>query len=289
MSPMHRLIYDLPADREEDLVAALWELGTLGVQVLDGAPGRVRVEAYFEEPLPGGVEGVDAATGAELAGREPVVEEDWLAPYRELARPVRVGERFLLDPREPDGPVAVDAGRIALRIPARAAFGTGSHESTRLVLELLERVDLSGRRVLDVGCGTGVLSLAALRLGARRAVGFDVDPGAPFHARENRRLNDLGPAEVPLFAGTLSALRTLHPDQRFDLALVNVIPEEILPELEGLVPLLAPGAEALFSGILVAFGERVAAELAACGFERFERREVGEWVAFRTSCPGEAV
>ncbi len=288
-----RLIFTVPEKREDDLVAALWELGTLGVQVLESGGGEVRVEAYFDEPAPdGAAEEPSSVPGVELVGWEEVPVEDWLAPYRELARPLPVGERLLLDPRDPeDGPGDVagegavgGSDRLALRIPARAAFGTGSHESTRLVLELLEGMDLAGRRVLDVGCGTGILSLAALAFGAGCAVAFDLDPAAPFHAAVNAGLNAgaTGGARPLLFTGGLAGLCAAVPGLRFDVALVNVIPEEILPDIAGLAPLLAPGAAAVFSGILASSGERVAAELAAAGFERISAREAGEWVAFTT-------
>jgi ribosomal protein L11 methyltransferase len=278
----------------------LWDLGTSGVQVLAGGARKVRVEAYFEEPVPVGVESAARGAGAELLGREAVAAEDWLATYRELARPIRVGHRLVLDPRDPDDEAGADASeegepaedaaadgaRVTLRIPARGAFGTGSHESTRLVLELLEGMELdgnlAGRRVLDVGCGTGILSFAALAFGARSAVAFDVDPAAPFHARANARLNARVAAAPSLLAGTLASLRLPESECRFDLALVNVIPERILPEIGALGPLLAPGAAVLFSGILTEAGEWVAQELAAAGYRRVGAREAGEWVAFET-------
>jgi ribosomal protein L11 methyltransferase len=270
-----RLTYLLPADREDEVAAELWERGTMGVQVLDGGePGTVRLEAYFDGSAPGEI------AGARLVGSEAVPPADWLASWRKAAKPFAVGERWWLDPRDPEGADGrhddpVPAGRRLLRIPARAAFGTGSHESTRLVLELLDAMDLAGRRVLDVGTGTGLLAFTALLSGARSAVAFDADPAAPCHARENARRNGLA---LPLFAGTAAALSA---EARFDLALVNVIPEEIAADLPHLAALLAPAGEAIFSGILAAAGPRSLAALAAAGFTPFAERADGEWVAYR--------
>lgn len=270
--PTLRLIYLVSTEREEDAVAALWEARTLGVQVLGGEkPGTVRLEAYFDG------EGPRELPGVTFVASEEVPPADWLAAYREAARPFPMGERLLLDPRDPE-PVAAltEPGRHTLRIPARAVFGTGSHESTRLVLELLEGLDLSGKRVLDVGTGTGVLVFAALLFGARRAVGLDVDPAAPFHARANARLNRLRPA---LFAGGVAALSRAA---RFDLVLVNVVPEEVAADLPGIAALLVPGGEAVFSGILGASGSRMLAELAALGLAPVAERTEEEWIAYRT-------
>jgi len=294
---MVRLSYEVAAEEEDDAVARLWERGTLGVQVLDGEePGTVRLEAYFDDG--GGQE----LPGARYLGSEDVPDTDWLAPYREAARPFPVGERLLLDPRDPEGSeVPVGPGRVTLRIPARAAFGTGSHESTRLALELLEETDLEGKRVLDVGTGTGILAFAALTFGARSAVGFDVDPAAPLHARANALVNGLSPA---FFAGTFDALaggpgedaaplgsagaaRAAGPAAAlFDLALVNVIPEEIAGDLARLASLLVPGGEAILSGILAVAGPRVLADWRALGLEPVAERAAGEWVAFRVRKEG---
>jgi ribosomal protein L11 methyltransferase len=278
-----RVRYLVPPEREEEVVAALWELGTLGVQVVEAGAGEVRLEAYFDGPAPGAVAGIAPM------GSEQVPAQDWLASYRAAARPFPVGERLWLDPREPEAPEEpAPPGRRTLRIPARGAFGTGSHESTRLVLEMLEEMPLAGRRVLDVGTGTGVLSLAALALGAHSALGLDVDPAAPFHARENRRLDGLdglGGRGPILLAGTLRALRPPPSGARFDLALVNVIPEVIAPDLPLLPPLLGDifgvRAEVVVSGALAASRSAVLATWSGLGFRPVAERAAGEWVAFR--------
>lgn len=296
--PYRRLAYLLPAELEDPLVADLWLAGTLGVQSVAAADGRLQVEAYFETGVELAEEDVPFASF--LTSDGPLDEADWFAAYRERAQPFSVGRSYFIDPREPrepgepheprevgdshgpENPIAADEvpleipeGRALLRLPARAAFGVGSHESTALALELLEEMEVAGRRVLDVGTGTGVLAFAALRFGARSAIGFDVDPASPFHARENSRLNDLHPI---LFAGRLAALRE---EPRFDLALVNVVPEQILPEMPAIVRLLRPGGEMVLSGILAERGEAVLSRMRSLGFQERARRTAGDWIAFR--------
>ncbi len=168
-------------------------------------------------------------------------------------------------------------GRRLLRLPARTAFGTGSHESTRLTIELLdELVDelgLVGKRVLDVGTGSGILAFAALLAGAGRVLGIDVDPAAVLTAGQNRRLNRLWPN---LAAGSLAALRPLPV---FDLALVNVRPVELGDDLTGLRFMLRPRGIAIFSGLLGAERESGARRLERHGFHCRRWREAGEWAA----------
>ena len=265
------MVYRIAAEDEERLVARLWQFGTLGVETRDGAEGSVFVEAYFAgEPPPAAM-----VPGASVTEIGPTAATDWLAVWRETARPVEVGERFLLDPREVDQPAPESGGRLLLRVPARAAFGTGSHESTRLVLELMETTSFAGLRVLDVGTGTGVLAMAALALGAREAIGCDVDLVSPILASHNARLNRLRPR---LFAGSLASLSRAA---RFDVALVNVIPEEIRDELPALRAALAIPAVAIFSGILAERAEAALEALAGAGFRALEPRSAGEWIAFR--------
>jgi ribosomal protein L11 methyltransferase len=269
--PHLRRLYLLPPDLEEPTVARLWMAGTLGVQSSTGTDGRLRLEAWF--PLD--AEPPETLPGVELESEETVPDADWFATWRERAVPFAVGRTLWLDPREPEERVEAPEGRSLLRLPARAAFGTGSHESTSLALELLEDADLRGRRVLDVGTGTGVLAFAALLFGAASVTGYDVDPASPFHARDNSALNGLHPR---LFAGRLAAIRQ-RP--RFDLALVNVVPEQILPEMPGLVRLLRPGGEMILSGILAERGRQVLDRMRGLGFFEAGRREAGDWVAFR--------
>lgn len=281
--PYLRRIFLLPPALEDLFTADLWQEGTSGVLSATEPDGRLRLEAWFAEGAPAWEPGGWPEQGVLLAREETIEEQDWFAIWRSQAQPFPVGWTFFLDPREPEEELPdVPDGRRLLRLPARAAFGTGSHESTSLALELLESMDLSGRRVLDVGTGTGVLAFAALLGGASLAVGYDLDPAAPFHARDNSRLNGLHPR---LFAGRLAALREAA---FFDLALVNVVPEQILPEMPGVAARLREGGEAVLSGILRERGRQVLDRMRGLGFLEVDRREAGDWVAFRVVAVEEA-
>ena len=286
-----RRVYRLPAELEDRLVADLWQAGTLGVSTESEPDGRLRLTAWFEpEAPPPGIEHVSQISHISLISDNEVPDTDWMAEYRRRAVPFPLGRTLLIDPREPEEAetaAAVPAGRRLLRLPARTAFGIGSHESTVLALELLEEAELAGRAVLDVGTGTGILAFAALAWGAARVVAFDADPVAVAQARTNSRLNGLHPL---LFAGRAAALAPGYLAMGvFDVIVVNVVPEEILPDLADLLPLLAPGGALILSGLLAERAAKVAARLAACGLRETGetgRRSRGDWTALRLSREG---
>lgn len=200
-------------------------------------------------------------------------ERDWLAEAAALQKAVTVG-RYLLDPH--DGARATPPGdRVRLHIPAERAFGTGSHESTRLALRLLLDLRLDGARLLDVGCGAGTLAFVAVREGARSAVAFDVDPDAAFATRAGARRNRL--SRVAAFAGPVEAL---SPKAVFDVIVANMIAEELAPLLPSLARRLGGGGRLVTSGQL---GERRAEwerVLCAAGFAVEATETEGEWIGF---------
>lgn len=270
-----RLTLALPPGEEEGpLCAELWALGSLGLEWREEA-GQTIVEAYFEggSVAPPGERTTDWATrGIRVLEARTLPDEDWLATYRASARPFEVGRGWLIDPREPEGEPPIAVGRVTLRLPARRAFGTGSHESTRLVLEWMEDLSIVGRRVLDLGTGSGVLSLAAERLGAASVIGVDIDPVATIMARDNRRLNE---GAFRIVAGDLDCLA----GARFDLALVNIIPEAWVSAIGRLAAVLAPGAAAVFSGLLCEQLAEVTAAVEPVGLRIEASRREGEWAA----------
>ncbi len=280
-----RLRFDLGRAAEEPLVAALWDAGTSGVEVRDTQAGRLEVDAFFPAPAalppdalrPGSTHW--PIDDCRLISAVRVEETDWLSEYRKNAVPLAVGRRLLVDPREPGLAAAVGEtsndihGRYRLLLPARTAFGTGSHESTRLAVELLEERELKGRRVLDVGCGSGILAFAAVLGGARSVAAVEIDVQAALVARGNQRLNGLS---FGLAAGSPACLRT---SPNFDLALVNVIPEAVRPHLRTIADLVRAGGEAIFSGFLDRQADRVLDNLREVGFESVVERGEGEWRA----------
>jgi ribosomal protein L11 methyltransferase len=171
-----------------------------------------------------------------------IPEEDPLEAFRAASRPFSVGRRFWIDPGDPSDSEP-PADRVALRLPASRAFGTGGHESTRLALVALEEEQIGGFSVLDVGTGSGILALAAAALGARRVVGCDVDVDAVFIARGNLRSHAFG-ARVALVAASVEAL-----SGQFDLVVANLLPQEFLPMRAKVLSRVAPRGRLLLSGI----------------------------------------
>jgi ribosomal protein L11 methyltransferase len=199
-----------------------------------------------------------------------IPEGDPLEVYRARTKAFAVGRRLWIDPGDAAQPPPPEA-RVALRVPASRAFGTGSHASTRLALEALEDEALEGRAVLDVGTGSGILALAAVALGARVAVGFDTDGDAVFVARENCRRHAFG-ARVALYAGPLGAC-----GGEFDLVVANLLPEELLPESRGLLARAGRRGRVLVSGVPLEKEARVLARLRTGRWKLAGRRSAEEW------------
>lgn len=231
---------------------ALFERGCRGVQQ-DGEWLLAFFPERVELPLQGSWEEVE--------------EVDHLGRYLEGLEPVPVG-RLVVAPSHRE--VTLRAGGRVLWLDPGMAFGTGHHETTRMALAALERRDLTGRRVLDVGAGSGILAIAADLLGAAEAVGVDVDPDTVPVARENARLN-LSRARFEL--GSVADA----PGGPADVLVANLYAELHARLADAYRAALRPGAELLLTGILRDRAELVRAALGG-GFEPLGEETDGEWV-----------
>ena len=222
--------------------------------------------------------------GLEIGTPEAVEEVDWSQAWQAGLGTTRISSRLALRPEA----VAFDPepGQRVLVIHPGQAFGTGGHASTRLALGWIDRwfeaARSPGARVLDVGCGSGALALAALALGASRAVAFDLDPLAARATLANAARNALT-EHLGVFCGSTPALAA---EARFELVVANLLRRELEPLLADLAARLAPGGRAIFSGLLAADREAVAAALGAAGLavvaERSERDGGEVWIGLLT-------
>ena len=202
-----------------------------------------------------------------------VDDGDWTDAWKAHYVPQRVG-RVVVVPSWLEEPLS--PGEVAITLDPGMAFGTGLHPTTRGCLHLLQEVTPMPADVLDVGCGSGILSLAALRLGAERAIGVDTDPLAVNATRENAERNGLGD-RVTVVAGTLPA----SPEARHPLILANLVAAVLIELAPRLAAHLAPGGVLLASGIIQPRAAEVIDAMHRAELVVTERRDDGEWVSLR--------
>ncbi|HBZ71280.1 MAG TPA: hypothetical protein DEP35_16755 [Deltaproteobacteria bacterium] len=245
-------------------VAEAWEAGVVGLEEREVAGGAWVLILYA--PAAKGAAVRDALAralggAAEVSQPAPEPDVDWSIAWRAGLEAIEVSPRLVVRP--PFAKFDPKPGQACIVIEPGQAFGTGGHDSTRIALELLEglgkeRVD--GARALDVGCGSGILALAALALGVRSAVGFDLDPLAARAAAANARANGRE-GQFQVFVGPLEAI--LGPP--FDLVLVNLLRTELLPLADGLARVTRAGGTLIASGLLAIERAEVCARFAAAG------------------------
>jgi ribosomal protein L11 methyltransferase len=207
----------------------------------------------------------------------PVEDAEWAEAWKDHYVAQRIG-RVVIVPSWAEEPLA--SGEVAITLDPGMAFGTGLHPTTRGCLELLQLVDPMPATVLDVGCGSGVLALAALRLGASRAVGIDTDPLAVAAARDNAERNGLAD-RLTIADGTLPP----EPVERYPLVLANLVAALLVELAPRLAAHVAPGGTLLAAGIIEPRAPEVIAALSTAGLRPVDRRDDGEWVSLRLELP----
>lgn len=201
-----------------------------------------------------------------------VDDSEWKDNWKQFYRPIAIGKKLMVVPAWEQ----VDTNVPILKIDPGLAFGTGSHETTALCLELLSEEDLSNKRVMDVGCGSGILSQAAVILGAGSADGCDIDEAAVTAAKANAALNGIVD-KVNYYHGDLLE----HTDGNYDIVVANIVADIIKELSNDVCKVLKKGGLFIASGIISERAGEVADHIGSCGFTVTEIRERRGWAAIR--------
>ena len=281
------LVLTAAPDELELLAARLFEQGALGVelqepeqQLMPGTPplppGAGRCIAHFTE------RDVAADSARELGRAEApveVVEEDWSVAWRKQHRPLRVGPRSWVQPPWEDAPAAPGEARVL--IDPGMAFGTGSHPTTALCLERLDELlaELPGADVLDVGTGSGVIALLAVKLGAGRVCGTENDPVALEAARRGAGLNGI-PSERMRWA---LADPDQLPEAPYRIVVANILLNTLIELAPAIARKVASGGRLVLSGLLAAQADEAEAAYAALGLSPAGRAQRDGWARVELS------
>ena len=200
---------------------------------------------------------------------EKMYEEDWANNWKKYYKPSKVGEKIVVkpiweeyEPKDEELVVELDPGM---------AFGTGEHETTRMCIQALEKYVQKDSTVFDVGCGSGILAIAAAKLGAKLAVGVDLDPVAVESAKENVGFNNIDNIEI-LHGNLIEVI-----DGKADIVVANIIAEIICILTEDVSRVIKPNGYFITSGIIHDRVEMVTNKLEECGFEVIKVNKDGEW------------
>ena len=253
--------------------------------------GKSRVTFYLEDSSQGittlaavrialtALKNTGADYGPLILSLENVEDADWENNWKAFYKPMEIGERLLVIP---DWEEAEAGDRVALRLNPGLIFGTGSHATTRLCLTALERLVQPGMRVLDLGCGSGILSIAALLLGADSAFGCDIDDKAVDVAYENAALNGIGRDRYTVRAGDVLTDGGLKKQigTGYDIVVANIVADVIIALAPAVRPLMGEGGWFLCSGIIDDRAEEVRRRLEEAGFTIEEANSSEGWFSF---------
>ena len=208
-----------------------------------------------------------------------IADDDWDNRWKSYYKPLRIGEKLLV---VPDWEDASEEGRINLRLEPGLMFGTGSHPTTSMSLAAMEKYAAPGKKVLDLGCGSGILGIGALILGADTCVGCDIDAKAPDIVMENAALNGIGSDRMRVLAGDITKDASLRRmlGTGYDIVLANIVSDVILAIAPFVRSFMADGGVFITSGIIDDRASELKAALERAGFTIIAHYHEGEWHCF---------
>lgn len=216
-----------------------------------------------------------------------VQEEDWANNWKKYFKPFPVGEKIMIKPSWEELTEATD--KVVLKIDPGHIFGTGTHETTQLCMELIETYLKKDDVVLDIGCGSGILSIASLLLEAKEADAVDIDPNAMEIAYENSDRNDIPREKYHVCAGNILEDETLHQKysgKKYDMVEANIVADVIIALTKKVPDYIKDGGIFLCSGIIIERKEDVLSALTAGGYSVLEVKEKKGWVAIAARYEG---
>ena len=255
---------------DEELLESMKGVCRVKFYVTDDEDGKAQLKKWME--------GISAPYTA-----APLGENDWATSWQKYYKPLAVGEKLYIVP-EWERENAPAEGKTPVYLNPGLTFGTGSHASTQLCLAGLEATLKPGDSVLDLGCGSGILSIAALVLGADHAVAVDIDPKAVDVAYENAALNGIGKDRYTVRAGDVIADKALVAElgqEKYKLVLANIVADVIIPLAPRAVELMDEDGYFLCSGIIDTRCEEVKAALEKAGMTDIVKREKNGWVSYQ--------
>ena len=247
-----------------------------------GADMLLSIRAMLAELKEADTDGIYGRLEAELSS---IREEDWANNWKQYFKPVKIGEKLVIKPSWEE--YENDGSRIILEIDPASSFGTGQHHTTRLCLELLEKSLKSGDRILDMGCGSGILSIGAMLLGAESAVAVDIEQNAAETAMENAVKNNISPEKYETFYGNILTDEKLADriDAKYDVIAANIVADVLIAMKDHFLRYIKNGGILIVSGIIEERMHEVIGALEGVGFSDPEINVKEGWAAVKLAAP----
>ncbi|MEX0944711.1 MAG: 50S ribosomal protein L11 methyltransferase [Balneolaceae bacterium] len=269
-----QLEFMLPDSIHEQFIAELAEMDFYGFEQFDN-----RLVAYIETPRYNDSNRelieqlVSLVPDASFCEKDQIEEKNWNEAWEQTIQPQRVGQFFIKPTWSLEEP---ESGEILLEIDPKMAFGTGYHATTRLILRQLSKIDFRQKMVMDAGTGTGILAIASVKLGAQKAIGFDIDPWSKNNAYENAMINGVS-EQVYIRFGSLDQIK---PEEFFDITLANINRNIILDLIPFFVEKTKISGSICLTGLLISDEEVIREKLQNEPVDIIDIQTEEEWILF---------